>query len=51
MEVVYDIDVGAGKFSGLLRIFAGIFSNFTERFLCDFAYRFSHKDHEGLFSV
>jgi len=38
---VQTISVGAGKFLGVRRIFARIFLNLPERFLCDFACKFS----------
>jgi len=44
------IGVGTGKLLGLQRIFARIFPNLPETFLCDFSIQiFSHKDQKGLF--
>jgi len=46
------IGVRAGKFWAVERLFARIFTNLPELFLCDFSREiFSHKDHEDLFLV
>jgi len=46
------IDVGAGKFWGVRRIFARISPNLAETFLCNFCQQIcSHKDYEDLFLV
>ena len=43
------IGEGAGKFSGVRRIFTQISPNLAERFLCDFCSQiFSHEDYEDL---
>ena len=39
--IMWNIGVGVGKVLRVRRIFARIFPNFPETFVCDFAYRFS----------
>jgi len=48
--IVPALGVGASKYFGVRRMFALIFPNFAEKFLCEFRLQIiSYKDHEDLF--